>query len=65
MTAYIILALIALWLIYMVATVNRCPECRMYTLDSTKHGYGLKYSHCTNCGYCTFCNKHKPWEGWR
>lgn len=34
---------------------NRCPICDS-KLDTKHHGYEQKYSHCSNCGWCDYCN---------
>lgn len=31
---------------------DKCPNCGDL-LDDDVHGYGHKYNHCHNCGYCT------------
>jgi len=30
---------------------GRCPKCGS-ELDHSVHGYGSKWAHCRNCGYC-------------
>lgn len=32
---------------------DKCPECSK-KLDFDTHGYRRRWSHCHNCGYCTY-----------